>query len=189
MSSSMLPLGTRLPEFSLHDTVSGKLFSSSALAGRPALLMVICNHCPFVVRMKAELSEYCRDFQARGIEVVALSANDAQKYPADSPAQMKADAEKFGYSFPYLYDEEQSVAAALRAVCTPEFYLFDAEGQLTYRGRLDDSTPGNGKPVTGSDLKAAIDALLSGRPAPLEQLPSMGCSVKWKSDRVPDYMG
>lgn len=188
VTSTMLPLGTKMPAFSLTDVVSGDTVSSSSLAGKSTLLMVICNHCPFVVRMKAELAEYCREFSGRGVSVVALSSNDATKYPADGPEQMKADAEKFGYPFPYLYDEKQEVAAALEAMCTPEFYLFDEAGKLTYRGRLDDSTPGNGKEVTGADLKSAVEALLSGAPPIQPQLPSMGCSVKWKPGREPSYV-
>lgn len=150
--------------------------------------MVLCNHCPYVVRIKRELASLTQDFIDRGVAVVALSANDVEKYPADSPEQMKADADVFGYPFPYLYDEEQTLAASLRAVCTPEFYLFGVDGKLNYRGRLDDSTPGNGKPASGADLKRAVDALLQGSPPTEPQLPSMGCSLKWKRDRVPDYV-
>ena len=188
VTSSMLPLGTLLPEFSLPDTVSGALLSSAELKGKPALLMVICNHCPYVVRIKRGLPDLMKDFIDRGVAVVALSANDVEKYPADSPEQMKADAEVFGYPFPYLYDEEQTLAAALQAVCTPEFYLFGSDGKLFYRGRLDDSTPGNDKEVTGAELKRAVDALLSGAPPIEPQLPSTGCSLKWKADRVPSYV-
>lgn len=188
VTSSMLPLGTHLPEFALPDAASGALFSSAQLEGKPALVMVLCNHCPYVVRIKRELPALTQDFINRGVGVVALSANDVDKYPADSPEQMKADAEVFGYPFPYLYDEEQTVAASLQAVCTPEFYLFGADGKLHYRGRLDDSTPGNGKPSTGADLKQAVDTLLQGGPPPEPQLPSMGCSLKWKADRVPSYV-
>lgn len=184
----MLPLGSRLPEFSLPDSASGALFSSAMLQGRPALLMVLCNHCPYVVHIKRELPRLTQDFIDRGVGVVALSANDVEKYPADGPAQMKADAEVFGYPFPYLYDEEQTLAAALQAACTPEFYLFGADGKLFYRGRLDNSTPGNGKDVTGLELSSAVDALLSGAPPIEPQFPSMGCSLKWKADRVPGYL-
>jgi hypothetical protein len=150
--------------------------------------MVLCNHCPYVVRIKHALSILARDFIDRGIAVVAVSANDVEKYPADAPGQMKADAEVFGYPFPYLYDQEQSLAAALQAVCTPEFYLFGVDGRLSYRGRLDDSTPGNGRPSTGADLRRAVETLLSGGPPIEPQLPSMGCSVKWRGDRVPSYV-
>ncbi len=188
VTSTMLPLGTPLPEFALPDVVSGATVFSADMAGKPTLLMVICNHCPYVVRMKAELARLGREILERGVGVLAISANDAGRYPDDGPAQMKADAEGFEYPFPYLFDEQQTVASALQAMCTPEFYLFDADGKLTYRGRFDDSTPGNGKPVTGADLMGAVAALLSGAPPVDSQFPSMGCSVKWKPGRVPSYV-
>lgn len=188
VQSNMIPLGTQMPQFSLVDVVSGSPFASTSLAKRNSLICVICNHCPYVVRMKEQFAGLSRNLIARGINVVAVSANDVTTHPEDGPEYMKVDAQKFSYPFPYLYDEDQELAAALGAMCTPEFYLFDAQGELVYRGRLDDSTPGNGKPVTGADLKRAVDALLSGEPPIEPQLPSMGCSVKWKADRLPAHV-
>lgn len=187
VQSVMLPLGTPLPQFSLPDAVSGATFSSEDFAGKPLLLTVICNHCPFVVHVKEELVRVGKELAAQGFSVVAVSSNDVSTYPSDGPEKMKADAEEYGYPFPYLFDESQALAQALHAMCTPEFYLFDAQGTLTYRGRLDGSTPGNGVPVTGSELRQAAAALLAGS-APVEpQHPSIGCSVKWKQGNVPAY--
>lgn len=187
VTSAMLPLGTVLPTFSLDDTVSGETISSRDLAGKPALLTLICNHCPFVVHVKEELVRVGKELDEKGVAMVAISSNDVSTHPTDGPDQMKADAKKYGYPFPYVYDESQALAQALRAMCTPEFYLFDADGKLTYRGRLDASSPGNGLPVTGNELRAAVDALLSGKPPVHPQHPSMGCSVKWKEGNVPGY--
>jgi peroxiredoxin len=183
----MLPLGSPLPTFSLPDAVSGDTISSESLAGKPVLLTVICNHCPFVVHIKEELVRVGNELAQKGVAMVAISSNDVSTHPTDGPEQMKADAEKYGYPFPYVFDESQVLAQTLRAMCTPEFYLFDSEGKLVYRGRLDASSPGNGLPVTGDELRAAVDALLSGK-APIEpQHPSRGCSVKWKEGNVPGY--
>ena len=176
----MLPLGTSLPGFSLVNATTGELVESASLGGVPVLLTVICNHCPYVVRIKDALAELGRETAAQGVKMVAISSNDAVTYPADGPAAMKADAEKYGYTFPYLFDETQDLARALQAMCTPEFYLFDAAGQLTYRGRLDASSPGNQEPCDGKELRAAITALLSGAPPIEPQLPSRGCSIKWR---------
>jgi peroxiredoxin len=185
--STMLPLGTPLPPFRLPDP-SGKLVSSDDFAGAPALLvMILCNHCPYVKHVADGIARFARDYAAKGLAMVAINANDASKYPDDAPAKMAEEAKRRGYGFPYLYDDGQAVAKAFRAACTPEFYLFDREGRLAYRGRFDGSTPGNSVPVTGAELRAAADAVLAGRPAPADQKPSVGCNVKWKPGNEPDY--
>lgn len=180
--SNMLPLGTSAPGFILPDTVSGTEKSFESVAGSKAtVVMFICNHCPFVIHVNAELVRLARRYTAEGIGFVAISSNDVENYPQDRPEKMGETAVCLGYPFPYLYDEDQSVARAYDAACTPDFYLFDAGHRLVYRGRLDDSTPGNAQPVTGADLRAAIDALLSGRAQDPDQQPSVGCNIKWKS--------
>ena len=179
--SNMLPLGTLAPEFSLPDTVSGKKLTLQALKGRQGtVIMFICNHCPFVKHVNAELAQVGRDYQEEGIGFIAISSNDVENYPEDAPDLMQAVAKAEGYSFPYLYDETQEVAKAYDAACTPDFYLFDADLKLVYRGQLDDSRPGNGIPVTGKDLREAISALLEGEPIAKDQKPSIGCNIKWK---------
>lgn len=185
--STMLPIGTSAPDFDLPDTVSGKRFSLTDTTGKPLLVMFICNHCPFVKHVREELAAIGADYQSRGLAIVAISSNDVENYPDDSPDKMAAEAAEAGYTFPYLYDESQSVAKAYRAACTPDFYLFDANHKLAYRGQLDPSRPRNNTPVTGSDLRAAIDAVLAGRPVPEPQLPSIGCNIKWKAGNAPDY--
>ena len=181
VSSSMLPLGTRAPDFLLPDTVSGAMLSLHAVAGRAGtLVMFICNHCPYVRHVDAEIAAVAREAQARGVGCVAISSNDVALYPADAPDKMTAYARSAGFPFPYLYDESQSAARAYQAACTPDFYLVDAGQALVYRGRLDGATPGNGRAVDGRDLRAAIDSLLSGNPPLTEQKPSVGCSIKWK---------
>jgi peroxiredoxin len=186
--STMLPLGTPLPEFRLPDP-SGKLVASDDFAGAPALLvMILCNHCPYVKHVADGIARFARDYAPKGLAMVAICANDAAKYPDDAPARMAEEAQRRGYVFPYLYDESQAVAKAFRAACTPEFYLFDRERRLAYRGQLDDSRPGNRVPVTGADLRAAADAVLAGRPPPADQKPSVGCNVKWKPGHEPDYL-
>jgi peroxiredoxin len=186
--STMLPLGTPLPPFRLPDP-QGKLVSSDDFAGAPALLvMILCNHCPYVKHVADGIARFARDYAPKGLAMLAINANDVAKYPEDAPARMAQEAARRGYSFPYLYDETQAVAKAFRAACTPEFYLFDRDGRLAYRGQLDGSRPGNRVPVTGSDLRAAADAVLAGRPAPADQKPSVGCSVKWKPGNEPDYL-
>ncbi|MFG0243553.1 MAG: thioredoxin family protein [Phycisphaerales bacterium JB054] len=185
--STMLPIGTPAPDFDLPDTVSGKRVALADSTGKPLLVMFICNHCPFVKHVREELAAIGRDYQSQGLAIVAISSNDARHYPDDSPDKMAAEAAQAGYTFPYLYDESQSVAKAYRAACTPDFYLFGADHKLTYRGQLDPSRPKNNTPVTGSDLRAAIDATLAGRPAPEPQLPSIGCNIKWKPGNAPDY--
>jgi peroxiredoxin len=185
--STMLALGTTAPDFRLPDT-NGKLVSLGEFTGQPALLvMFICNHCPFVKHIRNELANIGRDYSARGVGIIAISSNDATNYPDDSPAKMKEEARAAGYNFPYLYDESQAVAQAYRAACTPDFFLFDRNHRLVYRGQLDDSRPGNGIPVTGKDLRAALDALVSGKSVTTAQTPSLGCNIKWKPGNEPDY--
>ncbi len=183
----MLPLGTTAPDFRLPDT-NGKLVSLGEFTGSPALLvMFICNHCPFVKHIRSELANIGRDYSARGVGIIAISSNDATNYPDDSPAKMVEEWRAAGYNFPYLYDESQAVAHAYRAACTPDFFLFDRNHRLVYRGQLDDSRPGNGVPVTGKDLRSALDALVNGKPVAAAQTPSLGCNIKWKSGNEPDY--
>jgi peroxiredoxin len=185
--STMLPLGTKAPDFSLVN-VDGRTVSRDDFQGAKALLvMFICNHCPFVKHVAAELSRLGRDYQARGVAIVAISSNDVSSHPEDSPEQMVHEAEAQGYAFPYLYDESQDVAKAYRAACTPDFFVFDAEQRLAYRGQLDGSRPGNDVPLTGEDLRRALDLVLAGKPAPHEQAPSMGCNIKWAAGQAPDY--
>jgi peroxiredoxin len=185
--STMLPLGTHAPDFSLPDT-SGKRVSRDDFKAAPALLvMFICNHCPFVQHIREELARFGRDYQEKGAAIVAINANDVEHYPDDSPAKMAKEAKKFGYTFPYLYDETQEIAKAYRAACTPDFYLFDGDRRLVYRGQLDASRPSNGVAVTGADLRRAMDAVLAGRPVSQDQVPSIGCNIKWKGGNAPDY--
>lgn len=179
--STMLPLGTKAPDFSLPDTVSGNTFTLSDLKGdRGTVVMFICNHCPFVKHVNPELVRLARDYTDRGISVIAISSNDVENYPQDHPDKMKETALKEGYGFPYLYDASQEVALSYQAACTPDFFLFDSENLLVYRGQLDDSRPGNGLPVDGKDLRAALECLLKNQPIPEEQRPSIGCNIKWK---------
>jgi peroxiredoxin len=183
----MLPLGTRAPDFALPN-VDGRTVTLADAAGpRGTLVMFICNHCPFVKHVADQLAALGRDCLPRGIGVVAISSNDVSSHPADSPEQMVHEAEERGYVFPYLYDETQEVAHAYHAACTPDFFLFDGDCKLAYRGQLDASRPGSDIPVTGADLRAAIDALLSGHPVPTEQRPSLGCNIKWKPGNEPAY--
>ncbi|MFO8073246.1 MAG: thioredoxin family protein [Polyangia bacterium] len=178
--SKMVELGSPALSFSLPDTVSGRELSLDDVRGpRGALLMFICNHCPFVKHVRDELARLGRDYADSGIGIAAISANDAAGYPQDGPEMMKREAAEAGYPFPYLYDESQQTARAYGAACTPDFFLFDSEMKLVYRGQLDDSRPGNDAPVDGSDLRAALDALLAGEPIPPEQKPSIGCNIKW----------
>ncbi|MCZ6505616.1 MAG: thioredoxin family protein [Actinobacteria bacterium] len=187
-TSTMLALGTEAPDFSLPDTVSGDVVSLADYSDKKGLLvMFICNHCPYVKHVRQELARLGNDYSNSGLGLVAISSNDIDAYPADSPEAMKTEAETFGYSFPYLYDETQMVAAAYTAMCTPDFFLFGAENKLAYRGRLDESRPDSGIPVTGNELRAAIDAVLAGDLVSDQQLPSMGCSIKWKSGSTPAY--
>ncbi len=185
--STMLALGTKAPDFSLPDT-EGKSVSLKDFEGSKALVvMFICNHCPFVKHVADELAKVCRDYQGRGVGFVAISSNDVTTHPEDSPEKMKQEKAQRGYDFPYLYDEAQSVAKAYRAACTPDFYIFDGEQKLVYRGQLDDSRPGNDIPVSGRDLRAALDVLLEDKELNQEQKPSIGCNIKWKAGQEPDY--
>ncbi len=179
--SNMLPLGTKAPDFCLPDTVSGKTLCLKDLkTGKGLVVMFICNHCPYVIHVNDEIVRLANEYRPKGIGFVAISANDVENYPDDSPEKMKETAEKLGYPFPYLYDESQDVARAYDAACTPDFYLFDGDLKLVYRGRLDASRPQSDIPVTGEDLRRALDALLEGRPQAEKQYPSMGCNIKWK---------
>jgi peroxiredoxin len=178
--SNMLPLGTKAPEFGLPDTVSDSILNLQTLRGeKGTLIMFICNHCPFVKHVNPELVKLANDYSRKGIAFIAISSNDVANYPQDSPQLMKETALKEEYPFPYLYDETQEIARAFDAACTPDFYLFDEKLQLVYRGQLDDSRPGNGIPLSGADLRAAIDALLQGDPVNPDQKPSIGCNIKW----------
>lgn len=180
--STMLALGTAAPDFSLPDTVSGKTLMLNDLKGTKAtVVMFICNHCPFVKHVNTGLVQLAKDYEAKGIGFVAISSNDVANYPDDSPEKMKENAAEQGFTFPYLYDESQEVAKAYDAACTPDFYVFDEDLKLVYRGQLDDSRPGNGIPVTGSDIRAALDAILTGVAVPEKQKPSIGCNIKWKA--------
>lgn len=185
--STMLPLGTMAPDFKLPDT-GGKMVSPADFKGQPALLVVfICNHCPYVIHLRAGLAQLARDYLPRNVGMVGISSNDAAHYPADSPDKMKEEAKRAGYLFPYLYDETQAVAKSYRAACTPDIFLFDKNQRLVYRGQFDASRPNNGIPVTGNDLRAALDAVLAGKAVSERQIPSMGCNIKWKAGNAPDY--
>lgn len=187
--STMMPLGTKAPEFSLTN-VDGKTVSLSDFSDAPALLvMFICNHCPFVKHVADQLAQLGREYMDRGVAIVAINSNDVASHPADSPEQMVAEVEQRGYTFPYLYDETQEVAKAYRAACTPDFFLFDGKRELVYRGQLDSSRPESGIPVTGEDLRAALDAVLAGEKPSSEQRPSLGCNIKWIPGNEPDYYG
>ncbi len=189
-ASTMLDLGVAAPDFQLPDTVSGQTIALAAFADRPALLvMFICQHCPFVKHVEAELARIGQDYGSQGLGIVAISSNDIDNYPQDDPAHLKAMAERLGFTFPVCYDATQAVAKAYRAACTPDFFLFDGDLRLVYRGQLDDSRPGNDKPVNGADLRGAIAAVLKGEPVPAEQKPSIGCNIKWKPGNEPDYYG
>jgi peroxiredoxin len=187
--STMLPLGTRAPDFSLPDA-EGNCVALKDLQSAPALLvMFLCNHCPYVKHVAYTVAKLASEYQKKGVAVVAINSNDVARYPADSPALMKEEIKRVGYTFPYLVDETQEVAKAYRAACTPDFYVFDKNQNLVYRGRLDGSMPGNKLPTTGEELRAALDAALAGKPAPAEQKNSMGCNIKWKPGNEPDYFG
>ncbi len=183
----LMPLGSVAPEFRLRDT-EGRWVALRDYAGAPAyLVMFICNHCPYVKHIRSALAQFAREYQQRGVAIVGINSNDVDRYPDDSPERMREEVRSAGYTFPYLFDETQEVAKAYRAACTPDFFLFDRDRKLVYRGQFDDSRPGNGLPVTGRDLRAALDALLNGRPVPTDQKPSIGCNIKWKPGNEPDY--
>ncbi|MBI3507619.1 MAG: thioredoxin family protein [Proteobacteria bacterium] len=186
--STMMPLGTRAPEFTLPDVVTGKPVALAAFETKKLLLvMFICKHCPYVVHVKDELAKLGRDYASKDVGIVAISANDAKAYPDDAPESLKAMARAEGYAFPVLYDESQSVAKDYTASCTPDFFLFDKARKLVYRGQLDDSRPGNGKPLNGKDVRAALDAALADKPVSQAQRPSAGCNIKWKPGNAPTY--
>lgn len=185
-ASTMLPLGTAAPDFALPDTVSGRMITLADFRDRPALLvMFICQHCPFVKHIQDHLAQIGRDYSPQALGIVAISANDVEHYPHDSPAHLKTMAESLGFTFPVCYDETQAVAQAYTAACTPDFFLFDGDRRLVYRGQLDDSRPSNGQPVTGADLRGAIAALLQNQPISPDQKPSIGCNIKWKPGNAP----
>ena len=187
-ASTMSPLGTVAPDFSLPDT-NGKSVSLADLKDAPALLVVfMCNHCPFVRHISGGLAELAREYQGRGVAVVGINSNDVAKYPDDSPQKMVEEVAAAGYTFPYLFDETQEVAKAYQAACTPDFFVFDRDQRLVYRGQMDDSRPDSGIQVTGKDLRAALDAVLAGQPALENQKPSVGCNIKWKPGNEPDYV-
>jgi len=184
----MLPLGTPAPPFSLRDVVSGKTYSLDSFADKTALLvMFICRHCPYVVHVQHEIARLGQDYADSALGIVAISSNDPQQYPDDAPERLKDMAQRLNFRFPLCFDETQEIAKAYKAACTPDFYLFDRERRLVYRGQLDDSRPGNNKPVTGRDLRAAIEAALTGKPVLAEQKPSIGCGIKWKPGNAPSY--
>jgi peroxiredoxin len=187
--STMLPLGTKAPDFSLVN-VDGRTVSLDDFQKSPALVVIfMCNHCPYVKHLADALARFTAEYMEKGVAVVGINANDASTHPADSPEQMVAEAEQRGYRFPYLYDETQEVAKDYRAACTPDFYLFDRDRRLAYRGQFDSSRPDSGIPITGEDLRTAIDAVLAGKKPPAQQKPSIGCNIKWKPGNEPDYFG
>jgi len=187
--STMLDLGTSLPSFSLPD-FNGRIVSNADFNGSKALLVAfICKHCPFVRHIRQEFARFAREYEARGLKVVAIASNDTTEFPEDGPEGMKQEAAEAGYVFPYLFDEKQQDARAFRAACTPDLFLFDGNRRLAYRGQFDGSRPKNNVPVTGADLRAAADAVLAGTPPPATQRPSMGCNIKWKTGNAPDYFG
>jgi len=185
--STMLPLGTKAPSFSLPN-VDGKKVSLSDFAAAPAYLIVfMCNHCPYVKHVAPELAKLARDYQAKGVAVVGINSNVVASHPDDSPEQMAREAKSRGYTFAYLFDATQRVAQAYKAACTPDFYVFDKDQKLVYRGQMDASRPDSGTAVTGKDLRAALDAVLAGKPASADQKPSIGCNIKWQAGNEPDY--
>jgi len=185
--STMLDLGTKIPWFRLPD-LDNVTVSPEDFKGAPALLVAfICPHCPYVKHIRQEFSRFAEDYRQRGLAIVGINSNDANAFPDDGPAGMKGEAAEAGYSFPYLYDESQQVAQAFRAACTPDFFVFDGDGRLAYRGQFDDSRPGKDSPVNGADLRAAVDAVLAGQAAADAQRPSIGCNIKWKPGHEPEY--
>ncbi len=190
VESTMLPLGTAAPAFELPDVVSGEIITLGTFADSHALLvMFICRHCPFVKHVEQELARIGKDYGPKGVGIVAISANSLATHPQDGPEHLKAQAQDVGFTFPYCFDETQDVAKAYTAACTPDFFLFDEAKTLAYRGQLDDSRPSNGKPITGRDLRAALDAVLAGQAMPGDQKPSIGCNIKWAPGNAPAYFG
>ena len=182
--STMRDLGTSAPDFSL-STPDGKTISRRDYVGKPLLVMFICNHCPFVKHLRSALATLGKEYQEKGLALVGINSNDAVSYPADSPAKMAEEIRSAGYTFPYVYDDTQTVAKAYHAACTPDFFLYDKDHKLVYRGQFDDSRPDNGKPITGADLRAALDAVLANRPVSANQKASTGCNIKWKAGNEP----
>ncbi len=183
----MLDLGTKAPEFNLYEPLTNNNISLEEYKGVPVLIAFISNHCPYVILLKEALQDFASEYKLKGIQVIAINANDIEKYPADCPDKMIDDVNQYGYSFPYLFDESQKIAIEYRAACTPDFFLFDAEHTLYYRGQFDNARPNSGIIPTGSDMRNAADKLLAGSLAPTQQIPSMGCSIKWKQGNAPDY--
>jgi peroxiredoxin len=180
-ASNMLPLGTKAPEFTLQDVVSGRKLSLQDLkSDKATVIMFICDHCPYVIHIQATLVKLAKEFIEKGVAFIAISSNDVEQYPADSPDKMKVIAKRWSFPFPYLYDETQEVAKAYQAACTPDFYIFDAGMKCVYRGRFDGSTPGNDIPVTGEDLREALESMLNNQRLMLAQIPSLGCNIKWR---------
>lgn len=187
-ASAMLPLGTAAPPFSLRDVVNGQVYSLDSFSDKTALLiMFICRHCPYVVHVEQELATLGRNYRDTSVGIIAISSNDPIGYPDDAPPKLKEMAQRLGFTFPFCHDETQEVAKAYRAACTPDFYLFDRDRRLVYRGQLDESRPGNNKPVTGRDVRAAIQAVLASKPVDRTQWASIGCSIKWKPGHAPSY--
>jgi thiol-disulfide isomerase/thioredoxin len=187
--STMLELGTQAPDFTLLEPATGHLVSRQDFSGKPLLVAFICNHCPYVILIREVFAQLAKDYQQRGVAIVAINANDVANYPDDSPAKMVEEVNNAGYTFPYLYDETQAVAKAYQAACTPDLFLFDHEHKLFYRGQFDDARPRSDTPVTGADLRHALDRLLDNMYPPAEQKASLGCNIKWKAGNEPDYYG
>ena len=185
--STMLELGTSAPGFTLIEPMTGNTLSLSDFSQSPLLVAFICNHCPYVLHIADEFSNFAMSYQDKGLEVIAINANDVAHYPDDSPEKMSLFSKQYRFTFPYLFDETQEVAKAYQAACTPDFFMFDANHKLYYRGQFDTSRPGNEDPITGSDMRAAADALLAGEPAPEQQIASLGCNIKWKAGNEPNY--
>ena len=185
--STMLELGTQAPEFKLLEPSTQKQVSLSDFKGQPVLVAFICNHCPYVILLKEAFEQFAKDYQAQGLQTIAINANDVENYPADSPEKMVEDVKNYGYSFPYLFDETQEIAAKYKAACTPDFFLFDSQHELYYRGQFDSARPNSGVEVTGIDMRNAANKLLATEEAPVEQIPSVGCGIKWKQGNQPEY--
>ncbi len=187
--STMLPIGTKAPDFILPDP-TGKQIALSDFSEAPATFIIfMCNHCPYVKHLQKQLTEIAREFQDKGVAVIAINSNDTENYTDDSPKEMAKEIKKFDYTFPYLFDETQEIAKAYRAACTPDFYVFDGDQKLAYRGQFDASRPGNSLPINGADIKNALNSILNGEPVSTDQKPSIGCSIKWRPGNAPEYFG